>query len=116
VGHYSLLIPTDLAKCLWKEGATQANLILSVVNSDGSKQIATTTVSVDRDWFKFNAAGFHFSAPKLVASAVKKVSTPSQNSAVEKKIPTTKKITCKKGSAIKKFSGVKCPVGYKKVP
>lgn len=115
VGHYSLLIPSDLAKCLWKEGATQANLTLSVVNSDGSNQIATTTVSVDKEWFKFNAAGFHFSAPKLVASAVKKISKPNQNSVVEKEIPTTKKITCKKGSALKKISGAKCPVGYKKV-
>jgi len=115
VGHYSLLIPSDLAKCLWKEGATQANLILSVINSDGSNQIATTTVSVDKEWFKFNAAGFHFSAPKLVASVVKKVSKPSQNSFVETKIPAAKKITCKRGSALKKISGVKCPVGYKKV-
>ena len=115
VGHYSLLIPAELAKCLWKDGATQANLILSVVNSDGSNQIATTNVKVDKEWFKFNAAGFHFSAPKLVASVNKANLNSSTNNSVSKPSTTLKQITCKKGSTLKKVNGLNCPEGFKKV-
>ena len=115
VGHYSLLIPAVLAKCLWKDGATQANLILSVVNSDGSNQLATTSVKVDKEWFKFNAAGFHFSAPKLVASATKANSISPSNNSGSKPLAKPIGIACKKGSALKKISATKCPAGYKKV-
>ncbi|MSW53955.1 MAG: hypothetical protein F2819_02590, partial [Actinobacteria bacterium] len=103
VGHYSLLIPAELAKCLWKDGATQANLVLSVINSDGSNQLATTSVRVEKEWFKFNAAGFHFSSPKLVASAVnaKSISEPTGSTQLVPK--TTKVITCKKGKISKKI-------------
>ena len=115
IGHYSLLIPAELAKCLWKEGATQANLNLSVINSDGSNQVATTTVNIDKEWFKFNAAGFHFSAPKLVAASSKAIPITSATNSIPKSSVTSKQITCKKGSIFKKFTSTKCPVGYKKI-
>lgn len=115
IGHYSLLIPADLAKCLWKDGATQAKLNLSIINSDGSNQVATTTVKIDKEWFKFNAAGFHFSAPKLVASANKVNPTSSANKSAPKSSANSKQITCKKGSTTKKITGLNCPKGFKKV-
>jgi len=77
--------------------------------------VATTTVKIDKEWFKFNAAGFHFSAPKLVASANKVNPTSSANKSAPKSSANSKQITCKKGSTTKKITGLNCPKGFKKV-
>ena len=105
-GHYSLLIPSKIAKCLWPGSLTNAKLQLNVVNSDGTEEVITSTTGIGPEWFTFQAAGFHFSSPKLVAKVVTQTSTT----------PKIQTITCVKGKVTKKVSGLtpKCPSGYKK--
>lgn len=104
LGDYSLLVSTDVARCLWGVEVGAAKATLQVLNSAGEKQVAITLVSSNPKWFRFRASGFHFSSPRIVAS-ISKVS-PSK----------TARIECVKGKLIKKVTAIKpkCPVGYKK--
>jgi|694.fasta_scaffold136275_1 hypothetical protein len=104
LGDYSLLVSTDVARCLWGVDVGSAQAALQVLSSTGDQQIATTTVSSNSKWFRFRASGFHFSSPKIVATISK--SSPTKS--------TT--ITCLKGKLTKKVTAVnpKCPAGYKK--
>jgi hypothetical protein len=109
-GDYSLIIPSEIAKCLWANSLTNARLQLSVINSDGTQNIATVTTKITAEKFSFHAAGFHFSSPKLVARVVSsKISTPAQ-------VATKKTIKCVRGKMVKKVTALapKCPTGYKK--
>jgi hypothetical protein len=109
-GDYSLFIPTEIAKCLWAPNLTNARLQLSVINSDGTPNIATVTTKISAEKFAFHAAGFHFSSPKLVARVV------SSKTSERRPVAAKKTITCVKGKLIKKVTGLepKCPTGYKK--
>jgi hypothetical protein len=104
LGDYSLLVSTDVARCLWGVDVGSAKAALQVVSSAGDKQVATTIVNSNSKWFRFRASGFHFSSPRIVAS-ISKVS-PAK----------TLTITCVKGKVTKKVTAVKpkCPSGYKK--
>lgn len=109
-GDYSLIIPSEIAKCLWASNLINARLQLSVINSDGTPNIATVTTKISAERFSFHAAGFHFSSPKLVARVVSSnIPAPAQ--------PAVKKtITCVKGKLVRKVTALepKCPSGYKK--
>lgn len=109
-GFYDLLLKEKIAKCIWGAGVTGNNASISVVNSDGSAQVATTTFAISGGWAKFKAYGYHYSKPKI-----------SVNLGKAKAPVATKKttITCfggKNKKLIKKVTGVspKCPSGYVK--
>jgi len=109
-GDYSLLIPSEIAKCLWASNLTNARLQLSVINSDGTPNIATVTTKISAEKFAFHAAGFHFSSPKLIARVV------SSNIPAPLQVAEKKTITCVKGKLVRKVTALqpKCPTGYKK--
>lgn len=102
-GNYTLQIPTELARCLWGENATNASASVSIIDEAGEQKIATIVSGVNKDYFRFSANGFHFSSPRI---------------SVALKVPITKQttITCIKGKVLKKVTAVKptCPTGYKK--
>jgi hypothetical protein len=104
LGDYSLLVSTDVARCLWGVEVGAAKAALQVLSSAGEKQVATTLVTNNSKWFRFRASGFHFSSPKIIAS----ISNLSPSKA--------KTITCIKGKVTNKVTAVspKCPAGYKK--
>jgi len=104
LGDYSLLVSTDVARCLWGVDVGSAKATLEVLSSAGDKQVAITLVTSNPKWFRFRASGFHFSSPRIVASILK--DSPGK----------TGTITCIKGKLTKKVTAVKpkCPVGYKK--
>jgi len=108
LGDYSLLIPKTVAQCLWGSDVSGAKVSISVVNSDGTNQLAVSSSGAGKDWFSFYASGFHFSAPKIVAG-IKSGTTTS--------VISKKSITCRKGKVSKKVTGTspKCPAGYKLV-
>lgn len=103
IGFYDLLVKDSVAKCLWGNSLTANRAEISVVNADGSDQVATTIFSMSNGWAKFKAYGFHYSAPSISV----KFSKPAAS---------TKTITCVKGKSMKKVSGPapKCPAGFKK--
>jgi hypothetical protein len=106
LGEYSLLIPKTVAQCLWGKEISSAKASISVVNSDGTRQVAVSSSGGGKDWFSFYASGFHFSAPKVVAG-IKSSNTSS--------VFSKKSIMCRKGKVSKKITGTspKCPTGYK---
>ena len=113
LGDYSLLVSTEIARCLWGDDVGSAKATLQVLSGSGEAQIATTVIKSDSKWFRFRASGFHFSSPKLVASI-----PLADKTLVENVAPTRKKvtITCIKGKISKKVTAIKpnCPPGYRK--
>jgi len=103
VGFYDLLVKESVAKCLWGDSFSASRAEISVVNSDGTDQVATTVFSSSKGWAKFKAYGFHYS-------------TPSISVKFPKSVPAKKTITCVKGKTVKKVTAAdpKCPAGYKK--
>lgn len=103
-GSYSLAISKKKADCLWNFDTAKASATISITNSEGTQNIAVSSLRTSKDWIYFDASGFTFSAPEIKVKLI-------DNSAK----PSTKLITCIKGNKSKKVSGVspKCPVGFK---
>ena len=105
LGTYDLVIPTQLAKCLYGFGNAPIGATISVLGESDSSNIATTTMSQKNDVMTFAARGFTFSSPTI---RVKLTQAPV------KLKPIT--ITCAKGKTTKKVTATnpKCPSGFKK--
>ena len=116
VGNYNLVLSSEAARCLYKFTKAPISATVSIVSSDGTAQVATTTVNEKNGWLYLSANGFTYSAPtvrvKLTQEVEKQAAAPAVKPAVAKK--TT--ITCVKGKTSKKVTAVKpvCPKGFKK--
>lgn len=66
-GFYSLLVSEKVAKCLWGKNISRASASISVTSTNGASQTATTSFRVKNGWARFEAANYHYSAPKIVA-------------------------------------------------
>ena len=66
-GFYNLLVTEKVAKCLWGKNISKASASISVTSANGSTQTATTSFRVKHGWARFEASGYHYSAPKIVA-------------------------------------------------
>jgi len=118
-GSYNLVMRSDIARCFYNFSSAPINATISVVNSDGSTQVATTVVNEKDGWLSLAANGFTYSSPtvkvKLVQTKSNSQTTPTP-SASSKPAVKTVTITCVKGKTSKKVTAVnpKCPTGYKK--
>ena len=103
-GNYSLAISKKRADCLWNFDTAKASATISITNSEGTQNIAISSLRTSKDWIYFDASGFTFSAPEIKVKLI--------NNAAK---AATKSITCTKGKQNKKVSGVspKCPTGFK---
>lgn len=127
LGNYNLYIDSKVARCIYGFSNAPISATISIVNSEGTSTIATTTVREESGWIHLQAEGFTFSSPtikvKLVQGAIstlvttghgsKVVSTPAQKAA--KKIT----ITCvqiRAPHSSRKIVGIapKCPAGFRK--
>ena len=106
-GDYSLVIRSDVARCLYKFSNAPISASVSVVSESGSNEVATTATTERNGWLYMRASNFTFSSP-----TVKVKLSQSASPAVAKK--TT--ITCVKGKTVKKVTAIKptCPAGYKR--
>ena len=124
-GQYSLLMRSNVARCVYGFSNAPIKAELSVISSSGTPQIATLTIGETGGWLRMNAANFGFSTPTIKAILMQdkvESNSPASGSKVESEsqkvipLPTKKKvtITCLKGKSIKKVIGVKplCPKGY----
>ena len=116
LGFFSTDIPVKYLDCRWPGNRlTKAPKIeVSVINSDGSTQIATTSVVVQNGILKVRANGFHYSSPTISVKGVTEVPKPLSSSTPSKQLSKTKKVLCIKGKVTKSFEGTSCPVGWKK--
>jgi len=123
-GSYDLQLRSDVARCLYNFSSAPLSATIEVTSSDGSAQIATTSVSEKEGWLHLAASGFTYSSPTLkVKFAQAKVEVPVVTAPIAvapaaspQGVPAKKSITCVKGKTIKKVTAVspKCPVGYSK--
>ncbi len=116
-GFFTTDMSVAYMDCFWPgNNVTKSPKVeISVINSDGTAQVATTSVRITKDKiFQVRAFGFHYSQPTIRVKVV-------QANKIEKTgaVKTSKKmlsITCVKGKMIKKITGTRpsCPSGYKK--
>jgi len=64
-GQYRLIIRSDVARCVYGFSQAPISATVSVTNSDGTSQIASTSVSESNGWLTLNANNFTFSAPTI---------------------------------------------------
>ena len=103
IGTYNLQINGKVARCLYGFTSAPISATVSIVSDNGEKQVATTTIKESNGWIFLKAAGFSYSSP-TVKVQFKQVGAKQST------------ITCIKGSATKRVTGVKpsCPKGFKK--
>ena len=101
-GIYTLLIRSDVARCVYGFTAAPIKASISVINDGGINSLATTTVLEKNDWLKLSAFNFTFSAPVIKINL-----SQSKNQKYT--------ITCSNTKSVKKFTGTKpkCPKGFK---
>jgi hypothetical protein len=123
LGRYNLRIDEEIARCIYGFDSAPLKASISIVSSDGTSRVATTTFSKLDNWLIFNVDGFTFSAPTISIklereAAINPTPVPSpmvsQNTQVSPKKITLK---CRKGKAVKTITAVKpkCPTGYSKL-
>ncbi|MFM6940988.1 MAG: hypothetical protein ACKOXI_03315 [Candidatus Planktophila sp.] len=108
-GSYDLAIKSDVARCIYGFSSAPVSAKISILSSDGTTQVATTTFNERNGWMYLVARGFTFSSPTV---RVKLIQEAAQVSVLPKK--TT--IACTKGKSSKKVSAINpsCPSGWKK--
>ena len=122
VGNYNLVLSSEAARCIYGFTKAPISATVSIISTDGTAQVATTTVNEKNGWLYLSANGFTFSAPtvrvKLMQEAEKPVVAPTPIATPMAKPAAAKKttITCVKGKTSKKVTALKpvCPTGYKK--
>ena len=124
-GTYDLVMKSALARCIYGFSDAPIKAEISVINEDGTNQVATTVVGENGGWLHLSAKGFHYSSPSLQVKLTQENSiapaktTPVINSKPSSTtISTNKKITitCTKGKVQKMVTATnpKCPAGFKK--
>ena len=119
-GFFTTDIPVAYLDCRWpKNVLTKSPRVqISIINTDGTSQIATTSVAIEKGILKVRAYGFHYSSPTITLKASNDLSLPTLVTSPDTKKATNKisTITCIKGKVTKKVTAVspKCPAGYKK--
>ena len=116
-GSYSFVIRTSTARCLYgiADGDISAKLTISTSDQGDISQTSTESVSIDSNWLKVNASGFHYSSPVLKTTlwSTKTSAMPKltkAKSVVAKSIATYAKL---KMDSTSKFS-LKVASGYAK--
>ena len=114
VGNYNLVLSSEAARCIYGFTKAPISATVSIISSDGSAQVATTTVNEKDGWLYLSANGFKYSSPTVRVKLTQEVAAPVATAKPAAAKKTT--ITCVKGKTSKKFTAVKpvCPTGYKK--
>lgn len=108
-GTYSLVIPIELATCLWGGDVKNSLKVeMSVVDQDGVSNTVIVNSSLNGNLFTFTAKGFTYSAKRIVIKPVLSKSSPS---------PKVFAVKCRKGKSTKIFVKVNktCPPNWVRV-
>ena len=114
-GFFTTDIPIKYIDCRWPNNilTKSPRVEISVLNPDGTTQIATTTIQIINGILKVRAYGFHYSQPTIVIKPSSNPNVPLilRESALTNKVLTIK---CYKQKKVKVVSGAKpkCPVGF----
>lgn len=131
-GLYSLIMNSEVARCIYGFSNAPISAKIEIASDDGSSSVATTTLNQKDGWLRLSANGFHYSIPQIkikltqekvvvaepapsatpVASVVPVAATTKLSPAIR----VMKTIKCTKGTTVRKVTATKpvCPKGYKK--
>lgn len=119
-GFFTTDIPIDYLNCKWPNNllTKSPRVEVSVIDTNGAKQIATTSVQIEKGILKVRAFGFHYSSPTITLKASNDLTLPSLDIGSVSKVQVINKprtIICIKGKIIRQIIGVnaKCPNGFK---
>jgi hypothetical protein len=106
-GSYDLAVKSDVARCIYGFSSAPIQASISILSEEGEKKVATTVVNERNGWLYLSAKGFTFSSPTIRVKLTQKGSAAAAKRSM---------ITCAKGKALKKVTGVnpKCPAGFKR--
>ena len=101
-GEYDLIMRSDAARCLYRFSSAPVSGTVSVVDANGSPQVATTTLGESNGWLRLSAKNFTFSQKTIKVKLTQKKRT----------------ITCASNSTPNKTQRVtglnpKCPRGFR---
>ena len=65
IGRYNLVIDSKVARCLYKFSNAPIQASVSIVNSDGTSQVSTSTITEKDGWLYLSVNGYTYSAPTL---------------------------------------------------
>jgi hypothetical protein len=109
-GFFKLWTTDAYMNCQWAGNtlSNANNISIQIVNSDGTEQIATSSVVHANGQLFVSAAGFHYSAPTIRVKDTSVAVAP-----VKKKTITC--VNTKNSKVTKKVTAIspKCPAGYK---
>ena len=126
-GTYDLQMNSTVAKCLYGFSNAPIRATVSITDSSGNNDVATTVVGQSNGWLKMAAYGFTFSDPtihvKMTQESAPQGLSPSKTSSSPVSTTTgnhsalvqqtSKTISCQKGTLRKKFTTKQCPTGFK---
>jgi len=64
-GSYDLVLSSTVARCLYGFTKAPIGAKISIINADGTNQVATTIISEKDGFFRMGAYGFGFSSPTI---------------------------------------------------
>jgi hypothetical protein len=65
VGNYNLVLSSEAARCLYNFSKAPISATVSIISSDGTSQVATSSVTEKDGWLYLSANGFTFSSPTV---------------------------------------------------
>jgi len=76
IGRYNLVIDSKVARCLYKFSTAPIQASVSIINSDGSQQVSTSTINEKNGWLYLAVNGYTYSAPTLKVRLIQTGPTP----------------------------------------
>jgi hypothetical protein len=96
-GRYDMALDENIARCIFGYPKTAVSATVSVVNADGERSIATTTVGVKNGQLRLSANNFTFS-----------------DKTIRLQINAKGYATCVRSDTVRYVKGTRCPGGFKK--
>ena len=99
MGQYEMVMDEQLARCMFGFPKAPLSATVNVVNRNGTKAIATTTVGIKNKQLRLSANNFTFSKKTIQVQLKAKGHS-----------------TCVRGDTVRYVKGTRCPGGFKKAP
>jgi hypothetical protein len=97
LGQYEMAMDEQIARCMFGYPRAPLSATVNVLNKNGTKAIATTTVGVKNKQLRLSAYNFTFS-----------------NKTIQVQLKAKGHVTCVRGDTVRYIKGTRCPGGFKK--
>ena len=77
IGRYNLVLDSKVARCIYGFTAAPIQASVSILNTDGTQQISTSTINEKNGWLYLSVNGYTYSAPTLKVKLSQEAETPT---------------------------------------